>query len=200
MRHVSNRMTALELLKHVMRVESCDRLSAISQIEDAARINAFRWVRRGSNSWGWDGAEAFRDDVLRLWSEDKSAAIQDAPTPRRNPGIAAERSETPLRCSTLCESAMKPRSVTSLPSQSAPVLLIMAIHDLRVIRNSDLHSVISEMIDMLATGQLPPASALIDERRSIRDGGGLARSNIRTVRRHSTLWSWRFATDTCDRA
>jgi hypothetical protein len=40
--------------------------------------------------------------------------------------------------------------------------LIEAVHELRVIRNTNVRAAISEMIDLLATGQLPMAHALID--------------------------------------
>jgi hypothetical protein len=40
--------------------------------------------------------------------------------------------------------------------------LIEAVHELRVARNTDVRAAISEMIDLLATGQLPMAHALID--------------------------------------
>jgi hypothetical protein len=43
-----------------------------------------------------------------------------------------------------------------------PIPLIEAIHDLRLLRNVDLRAATSEMIDLLATGQMPISHALID--------------------------------------
>jgi hypothetical protein len=47
-------------------------------------------------------------------------------------------------------------------SRSHSTPLIEAVHDLRGILAPDLRSAISQIIDMLATGQLPPADALIE--------------------------------------
>jgi hypothetical protein len=40
--------------------------------------------------------------------------------------------------------------------------LIEAVHELRMICNTDLRSAIIKIVDMLSTGQLPPADALVD--------------------------------------
>jgi hypothetical protein len=47
-------------------------------------------------------------------------------------------------------------------SESESIPLMEVVHELRVLRNTDLRSAISEMNDLLATGQLPQADALID--------------------------------------
>lgn len=52
---------------HVMQVDGCDRLAAMCQIEAAARDGELRWVRGGSNRWGWD-AEVLRADLRKLWA------------------------------------------------------------------------------------------------------------------------------------
>jgi hypothetical protein len=47
-------------------------------------------------------------------------------------------------------------------SQSESIPLTEAVHELRVLRHTDLRSAIREINDLLATGQLPQADALID--------------------------------------
>jgi len=47
-------------------------------------------------------------------------------------------------------------------SQSETIPLMGAVHELRVLRDTDLRSAIREINDLLATGQLPQADALID--------------------------------------
>jgi hypothetical protein len=51
--------------------------------------------------------------------------------------------------------------MSSVPEPNQ-IPLIEAVHELRVLRNIDLRAAISEMIDLLATGQLPMSHALID--------------------------------------
>lgn len=57
----------------------------------------------------------------------------------------------------------QPKAATgTVDRASETIALIEAVHDLRVIRGIDLRSAIIEMNDLLATGQVPSADALID--------------------------------------
>jgi hypothetical protein len=47
-------------------------------------------------------------------------------------------------------------------SQSESIPLMEAVHELRVLQNTDLRPAIGEIDDLLATGQPPQADALID--------------------------------------
>jgi hypothetical protein len=71
---------------------------------------------------------------------------------------ASTTAQAALRACDSAQAASRPRAVRQFDS----IPLIEAVHDLRIICNSDLHSAIGEMIDLLATGQLPPADALVD--------------------------------------
>jgi hypothetical protein len=55
---------------------------------------------------------------------------------------------------------------TKAPNRAVPapasIPLIEAVHELHVICNVDLRSAIIKMVDLLSTGQLPPADALVD--------------------------------------
>ena len=105
MPYVRNRIPAVVAIAYVMRVDKCDRAAAIRQIEAAALDGALRWVRRGSNHWGWD-AEVFRTDLQKLWPkrpaegfllgsiEDTAAAPQS--NIRGNVQLAAHWHEQPM--------------------------------------------------------------------------------------------------------
>jgi hypothetical protein len=56
--------------------------------------------------------------------------------------------------------ALAEESTTDSPTKT--ISLIEAVHELREVRHTDLGSAIGEMINMLATGQVPPVSGLVD--------------------------------------
>src|SRR5262249_21221176 len=94
---------------------------------------------------------------LDLWEVRRTVAADTASSeiipvggcsPQGSPQTVAERLDAD-------ESVRARRNSHSIP-------LIEAVHDLRVLLNTDLRSAISHMIDIMATGQLPPADALVE--------------------------------------
>jgi hypothetical protein len=74
--------------------------------------------------------------------------------------IQIREEDLKLLCAEIAETA--PGTETASQSDSIP--LMEAVHDLRIAHRTDLRSAIREMTDLLATGQLPPAEALVDGR------------------------------------
>ena len=127
------------------------------------------WGRRKGTSHPFEPIKEYKGLEL-LWMEgperDYYCDAQAHPRVTGKPGyfehlweeIQIREEDLKLLCVEIATTAPKPEKAP----QTETISLIEAIHELRVLRDTDLRSAISEMNDLLATGQLPQADGLID--------------------------------------
>jgi hypothetical protein len=100
MPYIGKWVPAIVALAYVMRIERCDRATAIGQIETAARDGALRWVRGSSSSWDWR-AEVSRRDLKKIWpdiaDDSNSAAKGDEARPPASPCNTRESIEAVVK-------------------------------------------------------------------------------------------------------
>ena len=137
------RRTPFSLYESIKPVEFSDLRLAGSHAENARRDIVFYNVRMsGSGLWKARHQAVASDDMAP--SIDPAKALSDQLPPHTLP----ERSNA----------ALGRRAVPEPDS----IPLIEAVHELRITCSTDLRSAISKIVDMLSTGQLPPADALVD--------------------------------------
>jgi hypothetical protein len=137
------RRTPFSLYESIKPVEFSDLQLAGSHAENATGDVVFYNVRlSGSGLW-----KARQQAVA---SNDTAPSIEaaKAPSDQLPPHTLPERSN-----------AAPGRRAVPEPDS---IPLIEAVHELRITCNPDLRSAISKIVDMLSTGQLPPADALVD--------------------------------------
>jgi hypothetical protein len=125
-------------------VEFSDLRFADPHAENAGREIVFYNVRMS----GWD-----------LWRARKRAMASDDMAPSAIESAKVTSDQLPAHA--LPERSNAAPGMRAV-SESDRVPLIKVVHELRVIHNIDLRSAISQMVDLLATRQLPPADALVD--------------------------------------
>jgi hypothetical protein len=128
------------------------------------------WGRRKGTSHPFEPIKEYKGLEL-LWMEgprreDYYCDAQAHPSVIGKPGyfehlwedIQICEEDLKLLCAEIATTAPKPEKAP----QTETISLIEAVHDLRVLHDTDLRSAIIEMEGLLATGQLPQADALID--------------------------------------
>jgi hypothetical protein len=138
------RRTPFSLYESIKPVEFSDLRLAGPHAENAKGGIVFYNVRMsGSGLWKAQ-QQAIASDVMAPSATEPAKIASDRPPP----------DALPVR------SNVAP-GMRAVPEPDS-IPLIEAVHELRIICNTDLRSAISKIVDMLSTGQLPPADALVD--------------------------------------
>jgi hypothetical protein len=158
--YVAKWISLLEAIQHVRRVRGDTLKDAYDKLQLALREGGVTSRYRGEGRGGrvsparWYTATVYQDGGVEF--------SDFRPKPSSRPirvQIEIQRSDLERWWPTPPE-AVTESSISRPPAET--ISLIEAVHDLREVGDTDLNSAIGEIIDLLATGQVPPVDALVD--------------------------------------